>query len=136
MCVRARIRARAQNGFHLTNGAIADRHGLFRALIERAFKVVIQREAHQNADHSRDRHRDDHPDKAEQRPEGREREDQPQRMQPDRGADEFGRDDIALKELPDGENPGDNANADPIAPELEQRQTDRQHPADDRTNVR
>ena len=56
-------------------------------------------------------------------------------MQPDRGADEFGRDDIALKELPEREDSRDNADADPIAPELEQRQTDRQHPADDRTNV-
>ena len=49
--------------------------------------------------HRRHRHRDQHADEAEHRPEGRQREQQPDRMQAHRLADQLRRQDVALDEL-------------------------------------
>ncbi len=56
-------------------------------------------------------------------------------MQADGIADQLRRQDIPLEELPGGEDGRDQPDRRPVAPELEQRETDGEHPAHQGTDV-
>ncbi len=56
-------------------------------------------------------------------------------MQANPVADKLGGEKIALDELAGGENGGNGGNVDPIGPELDEGDADRQHKADEGTHI-
>ena len=71
----------------------------FQTAVKPAVAVLRHAKARQHAERRRHRHRDQHADEAEDRAEGRQREQQPDRVQPDRLADQPRGQDVALDEL-------------------------------------
>jgi hypothetical protein len=96
--------------------------------------VALDGVAHEHADGGGHRHRDQQAHEAEQRPEGRQREDQPDGMQPHRASHQLGREDVALDQLARLEHPP--RRGDHQSPQnWNRRQPDRQGPAHQRAQI-
>ncbi len=77
-------------------------------------------------------YRDQQAGETEQRAKGKEREHQPDRVQADTVADQLGLQDVALDRLADEEDGGHHHHRDPVGPELDDGDPDRQHQPDQR----
>src|SRR5206468_11852057 len=111
-------------------------HDVHGATVERRFLVACDREAREDADDRGDGYGDHDAREAEERTAREEREEDPQRVEPDLVADEVRGEHVVVQHLAGGEDPGHHHDPTPFRPELIHCHPDRGGRTPERADVR